>query len=143
MAISDSDALVSQTQELLSGISDALSPEALTRCAGQAMIELGWSFPLSVPQKEYWAIDRCRRHILYVLMTIAATKFQYKHIHLEHKYKHLSDMIKNIDAAFAKAIEDSPDLFSELLDNMVGEGADSLISYISTGFSYDVTGVEL
>ncbi len=143
MAIADSSALVSQTQELLAGISDALSSDALTRCANQAMTELGWSFSLSDAQKEYWAIERCRRHILYVLMTIAATKFQYKHIHLEHRYKHLSDMIKNLDEVFAKAIEDYPDLFSELLDNMVGEGAEDLIHYISNGFYYDVAGVEV
>lgn len=144
MAITDSEDLVTQTFELLAGVADSLSEAARTRCATQAMTELGWSFSLSNPLKEFWAIERCRRHIIYVLMTIAATKFQYKHIHLEHKYKHLSDMIKEMDESFLEAIENYPDLFSELLDLMVGDdSASGLISYITTGFVYDTTGVEL
>ena len=138
MAIADVDELLEVTQPLLVGIDASLEYPTLEACALYTMNELQWSFPISDRQKEYWAVERCKRHLLVAMQTVTAMKFQYKQIHLEHRFKHLTQMIDKLDEAFAKALEDFPDLFGDLTSTY-----SDVAYYISNGFTYDKMGIEL
>lgn len=141
MAISSLDDLIIKTTDLMSGTADSLDPTALESAASQALSEVGWSFPINDTVKQHWAIERCRRHILYVLMNVAALKFQYKQIHLEHRFKHLSAMIEQADSKFQAFVEDNPSLFVDsVLSDMDREG---FMTYITNGFAYDPTGIQV
>lgn len=138
MAIADVDSLLEITRPLLVGIDAPLSVETLEACANYTMSELQWSFPLSDTRKEYWAIERCKRHLLVAMQTITAMKFQYKMIHLEHRFKHLTQMIDKLDETFEKAVDEFPDLFGDLNSTY-----SDVAYYITNGFTYDKMGIEL
>lgn len=138
MAIADFDELLEVTTPLLAGIATSLPDAVLERCAEYTMSELQWSLPLSDSKKEYWAIERCRRHIISALQAAAAMKFQYKQIHLEHRFKHLTILIEKLDEQFAKAIYDYPELFVDLTSTY-----SDVAYYITSGFTYDKMGIEL
>ena len=141
MAISSLDDLIIQTQSLMSGTADNLEFPVLEAAAQQALSEVGWSFPINDAVKQHWVIERCRRHILYVLMNVAALKFQYKQIHLEHRFKHLSAMIEQADSKFQAFVEDNPSLFLDsVLSDMDKEG---FMTYITNGFAYDPVGIQV
>lgn len=75
-------------------------------------------------------------------MVESAHKFQYKQIHLEHRFKHYIQLIENLDMLFAKAIEEFPELFEELLDAQ-SLGAGVLGIYMGPGYIYDQLGRDL
>ena len=142
MSISSLDDLIEKTVILMGGITDDISPDALELAAGQAVSETAWPFPIAVEIKSFWIIERTRRHILQILLNIAAMKFQYKQIHLEHRFKHLIQLVEKMDADFSIFVEENPELF---LAAFAGADADldGFLTYIVNGFVYDASGIEV
>lgn len=138
MAISDLDELVETVQTLMGSTNEKVTTEGYETAAGQAVAELGWSLPLTHEQKCYWLVERAKRHTIYILMVESAYKFQYKQIHLEHRFKHYIQLIQHMDEAFYKAME----MFSELFDGMEGTFVD-FAYFIDPGFVYDSLGRDI
>lgn len=141
MPIASKDDLIDLAVTLMGGTADDLSSAVKELTADQAVSETCWIFPVGDGIKSYWLIERTRRHMLQVLANVAALKFQYKQIHLEHRFKHLNQLISKMDEDFATFVEDNPELF---LDAFASLGdLDNFITYISNGFEYSPTGIEL
>jgi len=138
MPLGDQDELIISVQTLMGGSSSKLSGDGFISAAGQAEAELGWSYPLSDARKCYWLVERARRHGIYVLMVESAHKFQFKQIHLEHRFKHYIQLVENLDIAFVKALEDFPELF-----DMIDGGYDDFATMINPGFVYDSLGRDI
>ena len=138
MAITDLDELVETVQTLMGTSFEKVTEPGYETAASQAQSELGWTVPLEDTQKCYWLIERARRHTIYILMVESAYKFQYKQIHLEHRFKHYIQLIQQLDTAFYKAME----LFPELFDGMEGTFSDFAF-FIDPGFVYDTLGRDI
>jgi len=137
MSLLDQDELLEAVKNLMGGSLDRVSDIGFIQSAGQAEAELGWGYPLTDDRKCYWLVERTRRHVIYVLMVESAHKFQYKQIHLEHRFKHYIQMIEQMDISFLKAIDDFPELFVDI-------GVyDDFAYYLDPGFVYDSLGRDI
>lgn len=137
MSLLDQDELLDAVKNLMGGSFDRVSDRGFEQAAGQAEAELMWSYPLEDARKCFWLVERTRRHVVYVLMVEAAHKFQYKQIHLEHRFKHYIQMIEQMDVSFLQGMEDFPDLFLDM-----GTYSD-FAYYLNPGFVYDSLGRDL
>lgn len=135
MAIADQEELIEFTKNLMGDSFDKVSDSGFEQAATQTEAELGWTYVLVDARKCYWLVERMRRHVMYILMVESAHKFQYKQIHLEHRYKHYIQLIENMDGAFLQALEDFPELF----DGIEG-GYENFADYLTPGFVYDSLG---
>ena len=115
---------------LMPSSTSSLSDEQVGFAANQALRELGWNLPLNDNQKEYWVIERAKRHLLDVLRVISASKFKYKQINLNQRFEHYNTLIKDMDDKYESAIENDP-VFTGL-DTSALFGI-----YIDNGFVYD------
>jgi len=132
MSILTQDDLIDLTKELMGGSSDKVSIEGYETAAGQVEKELTITYPITDDMISYWAVERMRRHSTYILMVESAHKFQYKQIHLEHRFKHYIQLIEKMDQEWLGAMEDNPDLF--------GSTYSDFSFYLETGFVYDALG---
>ena len=103
-----------------------------------ALSELGLSLPLSDSKMEYWLSFRGKRHALDIIRTSSARKFKYKQINLDQRFHHFNTMIREMDEAYAYALETDVDLMG-----LSGVNAYKYISYIRPGFVYSDTGKDL
>ncbi len=145
MAIADETELKARLAALM-GVawSTSLSTEAQDAAISQAFDELGWVYPVSMARKAYWLVERCKRHALYITLTVQAERFQYKEIRLQHKFANYFKLISEADSAFALAMAEE----AALID--VG-GMDEATSELfakgffmnPAGFVYDQIGRDL
>ena len=136
MSIPDQAALIVDVKDLMGDSFDKVTDPGFVQAATQTELELRWDYPIIVVPKQYWQIERCRRHTIYILMVESAHKFQYRLIHLEHRFKNYIQLIKDMDAAFYKAIEEDPD---DIFEDLASSYSD--FSYlITSGFIYDSLG---
>ena len=136
MAIADQAALITETKLLTGGSFDKISDPGWVRVATQTELELGWPYAVTDSNKEYWMVERCRRHSMYLLMVEAANKFQYKKIFLQHKFHNYIQLIKQMDEDFYKAVEDDPhNIFED-----IGASFSDFASYIGNGYITDNLG---
>ena len=112
-AINTLEQFVDQLQLKMGVTAEALTEEAYENAATSALMELGWSLPVSHPLKAYWALERAVRHSIFILSVEAARKFRYKQIHLNHRFEHYNKLIEAMDLAFEKAKEANPELFAD------------------------------
>ncbi len=129
--------LLGQSANLLQGDSDDEDSE-FGIAANRALTELGLSLPLDNQKMEYWLLSRGKRHGLDVIRISSARKFKYKQIHLDQRFHHFNELIKELDAEFAYATETDADLM-----NVSGDNAANLIKYIRPGFVYSNEGKDL
>jgi len=106
--------------------------------------ELGFDYPVTDYAEEKWLIERGRRHSLMILCVEASSKFQFKKIYLQHRFKNYMDLITMLDKTFEKAVENDPVLFSD----MSGYGSDGSyfingMQFITSGFQYDQFGKDI
>lgn len=141
MSVESRDAAIEIAVSLLGGVASDLDPTALEFAGDRAISETSWPFPVDGIQG-YWIVERTRRHIIQILADIAAMKFQYKQIHLEHRFKHLNQLLQDSDEKFQQFIEENPDLFANAFAGLAVD-LDGFMTYISNGFTYDMTGIEL
>ena len=135
MPIADRAELLVAVKELMGASFDKVSDEGFDRAGGQAELELRWPYPITDAQREYWQIERCKRHVIYVLYVEAAHKFQYKQIHMEHRHKQYHIMLQKMDEDFSKAIDDNMALFAD-----IGASWERFSYTVDAGFLYDDTG---
>lgn len=100
-----------------------------------AIRELGLAFPLSNAVKEYWAVERGKRHSYDLIRASSARKFRYKQIHLNQRFEHFDKLIDRMDENFAYALETDAGL--------VGISGMLYIHYIKPGFVYDQYGRDI
>ncbi len=141
MAVATIDDVIETAQFLLGGIADDLNANSLEAAVNQALTETGWVLPISNDIKSHWIIERTRRHIIQILANVAAMKFQYKQIHLEHRFKHLNQLLLSADEAFSKFADENPELFVDAFASL--GGADGFLTFITSGFEYDPLGIEI
>jgi hypothetical protein len=118
----------------LSSTSRNLSDEEMEQAAKKSMLELRWVYPIQDSFKEYWAIERGKRHALAILLNVSAHKFKYKQINLNQRFDHYFKLLKSMDEEFAKVIDDYPTIFPGV------ETEHGFTSYIPAGFEEDFLG---
>lgn len=134
MAIDTQEALISTTKDVMGGSFDKVSDAGYVQATTQAELELSITYPITSTLISYWAVERVRRHVIYVLMVEAAHKFQYKQIHLENRFKHYIQLIEKMDSDWLIAMEDSEEF---------GSVYSEFCHYLSTGFIYDALGRDI
>ena len=133
MTIATVDDLVDIVKNLMGASYNVVSDDGFEQAVQQALDELHWTLPCTDSKKGYWIVERSRRHVIYILLVESAHKFRFKEINLHNRFKHYFDLIKMMDAQFAKAIESNPLLFDcDVYENFG--------SYITAGFVYDFYG---
>jgi hypothetical protein len=100
--------LITRTASELKGLATSFVPDDYTNALAIAIDETGIAVPVTDATKTYWISQRMKRHMLSFLMLENVTKFQVKQIHLEHKYKNLSDSITFMDKQWEKAQNELP-----------------------------------
>jgi hypothetical protein len=142
MEITSSDDLTDLIKIQLSSLASLISEDGYEFVGEQALQELGWEYPVTSSPKMFWTIKRATRHAIYILLIASANKFKYKLVNLQHRFEHFKALIEEMDAEFAKAIEDNPLLFADMMeDELLGANAYKLFgSVINAGFSYDEMG---
>jgi hypothetical protein len=103
-----------------------LSEEAKEFAAQQAMSELNFSYPVTKPFEQLWAIERGKRHAIDILRVEAAHRFKYKQLSLNHRFNHYNELLRVMDEKFEEALP-------ELAGGM-------RTFYIESGFVYDIYG---
>lgn len=134
--ITDREELVLFSQNLMGGSSTKVSDDGFEEAAKQTEKELRFAYPVTDSTKSFWMVERMRRHLLYILMVESAHKFQYKQIHIEHRFKHYIQLIEKCDRDFLKAADDFPELFE------TGTW-DDFAYYLGPGFVYDSLGRDI
>lgn len=138
MSILSTIELVVIIKELVGATYDKVSAPGFTLAAERAQQELSWTIPVADSKKEYWIVERSRRHLVYILLVESAHKFRFKEIHLHNRFAHYFKLLTLMDKEFEKAMDANPSFFE--VDEGVGS---SLFTYITPGFTYDWTGVDL
>ncbi len=110
MTISTINEFTTEIEKAISSSASYLEPEELEFAATQALRELGFSLPIDNKKKEYWCIERGKRHALDILRTVSAHKFKYKQLSLNQRFTHYDALINKMDSDFEKALNSDPDL---------------------------------
>lgn len=118
------------------GLGAYLETDQLDFAVNQAVRELGFSFPITNNTKEYWIIERSKRHVLDVLRTASAYKFRYKQIYLNQRFEHLNTLLEKMDEEFKDALNNEPDLLNVDIFKTFG-------TYIDNGIIYDQFGNDI
>jgi len=124
-------------QQRLRQISDYIVPEDVTEAIEDAERETGWSLPVSGSFKEFWMINRSKRHIYEILRTGNANKFKVEGINLQHRFDHFHKLIQEMDEKFEAAVKDNPAEFA---------GVDTFKMFgtkVDAGFAYDEHGKDV
>jgi len=124
-------------QKRLRQISDYIVPEDVTEAIEDAERETGWSLPVSGSFKEFWMINRSKRHIYEILRTGNANKFKVEGINLQHRFDHFHKLIQEMDEKFEAAVKDNPAEFA---------GVDTFKMFgtkVDAGFAYDEYGKDV
>lgn len=136
MSISSQTDLVDMTRNLMGGSVERVSDEGYDEATAQVEREIGiTSYPVTDDTLCYWAVERLRRHVTYILMVESAHKFQYKQIHIEHRFKHYIQLIDKMDKEWENAMDDNPHLF--------GSTFTTFCSLLDPGFVYDSLGRDI
>lgn len=136
MSIENSDQLVSKIEMALGSSSSLFVSNQLEFAASQAINELGWSYPIEISKKQYWAVLRGKRHALDLKRTETAHKFKYKQISLNQRFEHYNALIRFMDEEFERAASRDPVLLDVEYKDFFG-------TYINNGFIYDQYGNDI
>lgn len=130
----DATELTTKVTVGIGGLSTLFTADEYTSANDKAIMELGWSFPLTDTKKQYWAIERMKRHLIEILLLTTADQFRYKDLHRQQKFEHYEKVLKRLDDAFTTAQEEDPALFASV-DSSLMFG-----TYASAGFVTDRLG---
>ena len=134
MIISSADDLTDLVKIQLNTLATLVTDDGYELICDQALSELGWSYPMTVPTKVFWLLKRATRHSMYLLLIASANKFKYKAVNLQHRFEHFSKLIEAMDKEFETALTTDTALFA---------GVDSYRMFgtkIDAGFAYDSVG---
>lgn len=128
------DDIVTRVRVHMGTSSTLLTEEGYEASANEAVGELGFALPLSDSFKENWVIKRAKRHCLFILYIESANRFQYKQIHLNHRFNHYDKIVQAMDKEFEKAMEEN------WLDFINAHPFEIFGTKIDAGFAYDTFG---
>jgi len=117
------------------GLTSYLDSADYDNAIDDAERDTSWTMPVTTDFKIKWMKERAKRHLFFYLYTESAHKFKFEQINLQHRFEHYSKILKFMDEAFEKAIENNPHEFSDMdAFHMFG-------TKIDAGFKYNnVTG---
>ena len=138
MSIASVDDLLEICGNLMGESSSLVSAAGQEEAAEQALRELPWTLPQEDEIKNFWIIERTKRHIMYILLLEQAHKFRFKQIHLQQRFDHYIKLIDKMDVDFKEFVESNPAIFP--IDSLTGS---ALGEFIGSGFVYDQLGRDL
>jgi hypothetical protein len=141
MSINDADDLTDLLKIQLSSLSTLITEDGYEFVCDQAIQELGWPFPLTVPARIFWTMKRATRHATYILLIASANKFKYKLVNLQHRFEHFKALIEMMDQEFADALNTDPTLFIDI--NLDPNAYKIFGTKIDAGFAYDFAGNDI
>lgn len=124
----------------LGELAEDLQQEEINRSIDKAMVELGYSYPIT-GLSEMWAINRSKRHAIEILLLTESPSFKYNKLELQQAFEHLKTLVLYYDETFTSALETSPELFPNA--TWANNPASALGVYITNGFDYDATGRDI
>lgn len=133
----DSATLRANVSVLLGTLSLDMTDDIYNLAESIALSELGYAFPVTDSEKQSWLMRRCRRHIIDIFYTQAATSIEYKQSKHNLKFDHFKELIKSWDEEFNKAMSETPFVFSNI------SLTDSFGTYHRPGFVYDPFGNDI
>jgi len=133
MTISTTSEFVTEIEKAISSSASYLESEETEFAATQALRELGFSLPVDNKKKEYWCIERGKRHALDILRTVSAHKFKYKQLSLNQRFEHYNTLLDKMDADFEKALNSDPDLMDIDVTKFFGVYLENSIVYDQFG----------
>lgn len=95
----------------------------------KALMETSYTLPNTDNAQSYWLIERTKRHLIFMLATGSARKFQVKQIKLSEKFKNLKELYVSMDSEWREAKRD--------LGIGVTDYSTLFGTKIDAGFSYD------
>lgn len=104
--------LTTVIQEELKGLSSEFVTDDYTNAINAAERDTGWASPYASDFKETWMLQRTKRHLFSYLQTETAGDFKYKQINLQMPFEHYSKLVKEMDEAFEKVMEEEPHEFA-------------------------------
>ena len=122
----------------MSGLATDLNHEDYFNGISAAERETGYTLPQTTNFRIELLRKRSTRHILYTLVLGASRKFRAEGFHLDQRFKHYHQLIKDLDAEYKQTIEDHPEEFT--LTSVSDEAAKLFGSLIDAGFSSDSLG---
>ena len=122
----------------MSGLSVDLNQEDYFNGISAAERETGYALPQTTNFRVELLRKRATRHILYTLVLGASRKFRAEGFHLDQRFKHYHQLIKDLDAEYKQTIEDHPEEFT--LTSVSDEAIALFGSLIDAGFSSDGLG---
>ncbi len=130
----DRTALEALLPSRMKGLEKYLETADYTLVVDDTLRELNWTLPFTNNFKEFWIIERSKRHLFWLLMTGQTHKFKVKQIHLDQRFKNYEAVIQKMDEDFRQAQEDNPHEF-------VNVSAVNMFGHVATaGFSSDELG---
>jgi len=100
-------------QQEVKGLSTSLNSNDYSNAIDAAERET-WTLPVSTDFKIKWVKQRALRHMFAFLRTESASKFQYKNIRLQHRFANYNTLVKDMDKAFDKALEEDAFEFADV-----------------------------
>ena len=126
--------LVIKINRQLRGLDSYIIRDDIEEAIDSALIETGWTLPVSGSFKEHWIIERTKRAVYDQLRSGSAHKFKVEGINLQHRFDHYNKLIRTMDSDFKAAIQDNPAEFAGVSTyEMFG-------TKIDAGFQYDKLG---
>lgn len=105
--------MVGLLRQEMKSLTDLLVDEDYRNAIDEAERET-WSLPQSTNFKVKWIKKRAKRHIYSFLQAESANETQFGGIHLEHRFKHFTQLIENEDKAFEIAQVEYADEFADV-----------------------------
>jgi hypothetical protein len=128
------DDLVDLLKIQLSSLADLITADGYELVCNTASQELGWSYPVTTPDRLFWMVKRGTRHAMNVLRIASANKFKYKTVNLQNRFEHFQKIIEDMDKEFEAAMVTNVALFA---------GVDTYRMFgtkIDAGFTYGIDG---
>ena len=137
MSLVDLDEFTDKVSIEMGALASKIATDAFESASNKTYNEVQWPYPISDPFKEYWFLERGKRHLLQIFLLESAHKFKYKQIHLNQRFDHYLLLLKKADEDFLQAIEDNPEAFP------TPAGGGSFPDYIANTFTYNFLGRSL
>lgn len=98
--------LITRVTQELKTLSTNFVAADYTNAVLSATAETGFAVPNTNTTQTLWLVQRTKRHLIYALWIAYAPKFKLKQLNLDQKFTHLGELVKIMDAEWAKVQED-------------------------------------
>lgn len=109
MPLTDGE-LQKRLREELKSLASNFDNDDYVNAIGDAKRDTGFS-TFTTDFQIKWIKERAKRHLFFYLYSVAASKFKYKQVNLQHRFEHYGKIIDSLDKQFEKVLEEEPHLF--------------------------------